>query len=100
MTYIQQARSINARIFDTANETRRSIAPLLILGYGAAFLAIGTITALSPLAPAVDNGVYQLVQIDGDESDIIDYNLSSDDCRQQAVSMARKGYHVLCEVAE
>lgn len=77
---------------------RQTIRIGLVALYGAAMAAIVGITALSPLTPAIDNGVYQLVVIHGDESDIADYNLSSSDCRSLAIHMSRNGHNVLCEL--
>jgi hypothetical protein len=48
---------------------------------------------------SMETRTYELVQFVGEESDIIDYDLSALDCGTAARRMLNNGLHVACEVA-
>lgn len=43
---------------------------------------------------------YDLIQINGDESDIIDYDQTATDCALKIIDMQRAGYVVKCQVSQ
>lgn len=45
------------------------------------------------------SSTYDLVQVNGDESDVIDFDQSATDCAMKLDAMRRAGLTVFCEVA-
>lgn len=70
------------------------VAGAALVGWIALAVAVGTLFHVG--TPAAS---YDLVQFHGEESDIVDYGLSIDDCAAILPAMRAAGHSVTCETA-
>jgi hypothetical protein len=66
----------------------------------AAIGLVGGLSFLAGLALPMPDRSYDLVQYTGEESDVIDYDLSATDCGFAADKLRRQGFTVDCQAAD
>lgn len=96
--HLDRARELNRQAAIEA--ARRNTACSL------AVMAVGALTALwagyvgyTMRDMASDTGTYQLVEMHGQESDIVDYDLTASDCRTALMQFTAAGHTVACELS-
>lgn len=64
---------------------------------GLAAVGCAVFFAVGAMLPVRDAGTFQLVEIHGTESDIVDFNLSSSDCGAYLMDAKAQGRALVCE---
>ncbi len=98
MTYLTRSKAQNAAIWQSQANDRHAIKQWALMAVGG---FTGALMLTVELMPMPIERTYDLIQIDATgESEIVDYNLTATDCGLFKARLDKRGYHVLCEVAE
>lgn len=96
-TYTARAKAINTKHNDSIVENAAGLSRALLIAGSIAIAMIGL--AVGYNLPVDRAGSYDLVQMSGDESDIVDYNLTFSDCLSMISANQAAGVAVTCERA-